>query len=594
MHLNDFMIRGKDLPQRTRGNDGVFMDSSLPANAPDLIWLPLVFVLFGAGLATAVVRRLRLPACFWLALVFGATAITSYLDFYVWFFSPSLGRQVSLATLIVSALALAWQCRDESVRRLLTQRDVWLPGLLTLLVMLAYLCVLAWPRTLANYRFDLHLPPEDNIVPRVLADRFEWGFYRHETPPPIMWPGYRSSDRPPVQAGIVLALRPWQISSTSWTYEIIGLLCQLGWIPALYALARTIGVDRRGMIVILIGCATSGFFFLNSIYVWPKFLAATLFLTGLTLLLHVRQRPHARRRAGESASSDTGAHTPHALMIVIAGTLFGLALLAHGGPFFSVIALPVLVMMLRPWPRVSIGALLGAVLIPSLLLVPWLVYQRFYDPPGDRLVKMHLAGLEPNDDKDTRSVWRALRDQYRALTLRGYLAGRWSNVTEQFLVFGKAPPLGWVFWLQWQQFFHQLPALDTLLIGCVAFVLPRRSRISDERARLLRSILVYTVAATAIWIVLMLAPNSAMIHQGSYATTALLFFCAGAYLAQLPNAVVIGALAVHVVFSARVWAAWPRDVALSAGMQQPNALYLCAAALFLTAFACCLRMIPEV
>jgi hypothetical protein len=23
-----------------------------------------------------------------------------------------------------------------------------------------------------------------------------------------------------------------------------------------------------------------------------------------------------------------------------------------------------------------------------------------------------------------------------------------------------------VFWLQWQQFFHQLPALDALLIGC--------------------------------------------------------------------------------------------------------------------------------
>jgi len=58
---------------------------------------------------------------------------------------------------------------------------------------------------------------------------------------------------------------------------------------------------------------------------------------------------------------------------------------------------------------------------------------------------------------------------------------------------------------------------------------------------------VYTVGATAIWMVLMIAPKSAMIHQGSYATTVLLFFCAGTYLAMLPDAIVIGALVLHMV-----------------------------------------------
>jgi hypothetical protein len=554
------------------------MDSPLPANAPDVLWLPLVFVLFGAGLATTVVRRLRLPPCFWLALVFGATGVASYLLFFVWFFSAPLGRQVSSATLIVSALVFVWHCREERTRRLLQQVDVWLPGLLMMLVMIAYLCVLAWPHTLANYRFDLHLPPEDNLVPRLLADRVDWGFYRHATPPPIMWPGYRSSDRPPLQAGIVLALRPWQLLSTSWTYEIVGLLCQLGWIPALYALARTIGVDRRGMMVILIGCATSGFFFLNSIYVWPKLLAAALFLTGMALLLHVRR----------------GEHIPQASAIVpIVGTLFTLALLAHGGPFFSLVALPLLLMMLRPWPPVSTVAIIGTLAIGAVLLMPWLAYQRFYDPPGDRLLKIHLAGIAPDDDKDTRTLWRTLRDEYGKLTPARYLAGRWSNVTEQFLVFGKTPPFGWVFWLQWQQFFHQLPALDTLLIGCAACVLPPWSRERTERARLLRTILVYAVGSTAIWIVLMLAPNSAMIHQGSYATTVLLFFCVGAYLAMLQDAIVIGALGLHVVFSALVWGAWPTAVVPTPGVPQPNVLYLYAAAFFLGAFALCLRMIPD-
>lgn len=39
----------------------------------------------------------------------------------------------------------------------------------------------------------------------------------------------------------------------------------------------------------------------------------------------------------------------------------------------------------------------------------------------------------------------------------------------------------------------------------------------------------------AIWIVVMIVPASALVHQGSYAMTALLLFCGAAFVAALPT-----------------------------------------------------------
>lgn len=540
----------------------------LAAHLPDLLWLPVAFVLLGAALATLTVTRLRLPAYFWLPLVFGGTSLVSYVLFYVWFLSSSIGRQLSWWTLIIATIAFAWQCADRGVRRLLAQRDAWLPGLLMTLVMLAYVCLLAWPQVSANYRFRIPLPPEDNNAPRVLADRIDWRFYQRGTPPAIMDHGYRSSDRPPLQSGIVLALRPWQISYDTWSYQILGLFCQLGWIPALYALTRTIGLQRRQLVAVFIASICSGFFFVNSIFTWPKLLAATLFLSALALLLHVIRR-------GEPAP---------ARAIPVIATLIMLALLAHGGPFFSIIALPILLWPLRPWPRVRLRDALLAGAIAATLLAPWLAYQRLYDPPGDRLWKIHFAGLPQDDFSDTRPFPQALREEYGKLTPGRYLAGRWSNIKEQFLVFGKAPPLGPVYWVQWQQFIHHLPALDVLLIGFVALL--------TTRDRLLRSLTVYAFATLIIWLVLLLAPESALVHHGSYANMALLFLCASALLATLPAPIVIGALTVHVALFAWAWCAWPNQP--PPAPQQGNPLYLIVAALCLIAFAIGLRLAPDV
>lgn len=441
------------------------MGSSLVSNIPDAVWLPVVFFLLGAGPGTLLMRWLRLPAYFWLPVSFASACLASYPIFYIYFLDSGSGRMASRSIVICSAVLFAWQCRRADIRRFLTDRDVWLPGLLTGLAFAGYLCLLAWPGSTANYRVRTPVPPEDNIVPRYLADWLDFEFYKHQTPPAISDDGYRSSDRPPLQTAITLTLRPWQLRVNAWMYQIIGTMCQLGWIPALYALARGIGLDRRRMTVLLLATVCSGFFFLNSIYTWPKLLAATLCLTGLALWVHL------------SGEREQTART--AAIFVATVVLFALSLLAHGGPFFSLVALPFLFVWFGLSKTVRWRDAVVGVVLAALLLTPWLAYQHFYDPPGDRLLKIHLAGVVPIT---SRSIWQTLADQYRALTPGDYVAGRWANLKEQFLVFGKIGMDDPIFYVQWQQFFHHLPALDFLAFGFLAMLLRpgRRDRLRRE------------------------------------------------------------------------------------------------------------------
>jgi hypothetical protein len=81
----------------------------------------------------------------------------------------------------------------------------------------------------------------------------------------------------------------------------------------------------------------------------------------------------------------------------IAGAAIGLALLSHGGIAFTVIALGIILLATRRFPP-SLSAF-SCILMLSLFLLPWRIYQKFYDPPGDRLLKWHLAGVRKLDSR---------------------------------------------------------------------------------------------------------------------------------------------------------------------------------------------------
>jgi hypothetical protein len=504
------------------------------------IWLLALPLLLGLLPGTLAVRRSRLPPWFWMPATLAAGAFAAYILFWVFFFWPKPAKPIALSVIILSVGGFLLQLESRELRAFLRQRDVWLPGVLTVLLAAAYLAYLAWPGTAVWDRFTISVPPGDNMVPMMVAERVYWGYY-HLTTPPLLPQDYffaqtRSSDRPPLLAAIVMALRPAQFTYSPWTYQIVGTMCQMGWVSVLYALGRTLMLTRRQLAFTIAATASSGFFLMHSLLTWPKLLGAWLFLFALALIVHAARHEEARTTQ----------------MAAAIGALLALSQLSHGGPFFSIVALPVFLLLIGAWRfvRPMQAAIVACTMV--LLLAPWMAYQRFYDPPGNALVKLHLAGV--TDDADTRGTLEAVVDAYRGVTWSAWLEGRWENVREQWLVFGKSGRSHPVDWGQWQQFFHHVPALDFLVFGYLAFAVRRwRASGDSESFRWLGHLTWYALAATLVWIVILFPAGTAMIHHGSYATTALLFFCAAAWAASLPRWIGTTLLALHVTLFILIW-----------------------------------------
>jgi hypothetical protein len=192
----------------------------------------------------------------------------------------------------------------------------------------------------------------------------------------------------------------------------------------------------------------------------------------------------------------------------------GLAWLAHGGVAFSFLAL----LPLLAW-RARHGAwrawLPGAAVLLTFVL-PWLVFQRAYDPPGNRLLKWHLGGQEA---KDPRGTWETVRDGYARLGWREAWANKVSNFHGQ--VFGDWRDLGDVSAAtaadrRNHEFFHPGRALTWWpVLALLAIAVTRRPVVTP--ARDLALFTGWLLATTVVWCLLMFGPYTAVIHQGSYA-----------------------------------------------------------------------------
>jgi hypothetical protein len=414
----------------------------------------------------------------------------------------------------------------------LRSKDVWLPGALLFLLLLAYLFLLYARDAPVNTRFTWALPI-DNSIPLLFANLLDTDAWSHRQP--FLGGEWQTSDRPPLQAALVLATRPLALGAPiDLAYQVVATTCQLGWLPALYALGRQLRLTRRQLMYVMLGCSYSGFFFLNTVYTWPKLLAGWLFIVALTLLMHATER-----------EDDAGRLAP------LVGALLALSLLAHNGTAFSMLAFPVLWLTWRSSKVLRIRHLLNAAMVCLLLLSPWLAYQRFYDPPGNRLLKLHLAGLEL---VDSRSVLEAVVDQYARLTPTEYLLGRWTNLYTQVKLDPRVPGETVIDWVRRQQFFHHAAALDLLCLGLFGLWLrPRREDAGDHAIRGMRQLASYAAATVVLWCIVMFTSGAAIIHQGSYAATMLLFMGASVGLVSLPRPIRAAAMSLHVLLFITVW-----------------------------------------
>ena len=518
------------------------------------VFLGQCLVFSGAGVAAQLWRR-RLTGRGSTALeavLLGALApcALGYLAFAAYFAHPLLGRTFSWLsiTTILATLAHAYLLpllhlspsaslpRSPSPR--LHHRLLVLPALAGLFYLsVLFIFPLGNVTPTAGQRFHPNLPG-DNFIPTIFAERLHSG-----VSPQAPGGDWLSSDRPPLQAGLALVTLP-VFRALDLGYDkacaTAGVWFQLLWIPALWVFLRWLGLTERDAHAATAALVFTGWLLFNSVFVWPKLAGAALVLLAFCTFFATESALDPRHRW------------------LAGGALAALGSLAHGGVMFSLLALAPLVVLLpffgRKTPKVdrTLRArfspfplpwrdLLPAALVFIVLSLPWFAYQRLYEPPGNRLIKWHLAGTIP---PDARGVLETLVSNYETQGWAQTLATRRANLEIIFLgewrhllttrdreaIAGRRS----------EEIFHTFRSSAAWILGAAALpvlLVPLSSvpcppsPVPCPPSSVLRPpfplprhalSLAWLALTLALWLALMFHPFGTLLHQGSYVVPLLL------------------------------------------------------------------------
>jgi hypothetical protein len=487
----------------------------------------------GLPVAALLVTRGRLEPALLVPAAVVVSSLAGYLTFWAFFLSPGLGRGLGWAVLLGGVAALATSvARSRAVRDLLLSRETLAPVILMGLVGLFFLSLLygvdlevgieGQPRI----RFFEYSLAVDGEIPYHFADIL----YNHEDPRekfPARVPGWQSSDRPPLQAGLTLLQLPliYRAGDPRLYAAVAGCAFQCAWVPAVWALWRLGGLPRRRAGLALLFVVLTGFALVNSVFTWPKLLAAALTLFAVSLALCGREPGRAFPLARAA----------------LLGLAAALGCLAHGGVAFTLLPLGLLLLLPRYYPGLSRLALAATVFVA--VIVPWMLYQSRFDPPGDRLVRAHLAGASPTW-REGRPLWRNLLDAYAALGPGEVVANKLANLRVLFTAakdqYGWPPhrtPAEWpadASSYRRCEFLALFWSLGLLNLGWLAAVVAARRPALRLDPTLGLAVPALGLAAVLAWVLLMFGPGGTVVHQGSYATSLLLMAALAAWLTALP------------------------------------------------------------
>jgi hypothetical protein len=461
----------------------------------------------GVAVVLFAVRRGIKQAPVLLAIGLVASGLVGALGFWTFFADPLVGESFAFFALFGSILLGGWSAWGANLDRALLGRlavplGLWILGS-AFLVFFGFLHGgTATGEATGAARF-LGPLPSDSDMPKFFA---EW-FYlhgHHGTPP--VYPGeWLFSDRPPLQAGYVLSQRPFHGDASGLDYEVLGVILQQLWIVGLWALVDAAGLRRTTRGLVMVTVLVSDLALVNGFFVWPKLLPAAFLLAAAALLL-TPLWDEVRKRLWGAA---------------LVAALCGLAMLAHGSSAFGVIALAIFAVWrgIPSWRWIGVGLAVGVVLLGS-----WSAYQRYGDPPGNRLTKYSLAGVI---EIDGRSTGEAIRDAYSEVGLGGAVERKGENFSEMLGTQRALPGLEAAFQgnltmaikgIREIGFFYLLPSLGLLLLGPLAMLARRRrDRDDPEWGFALRCFAVFVIGAVS-WGLLLFGGvgDLTVIHSGSY------------------------------------------------------------------------------
>lgn len=491
-----------------------------------------LFLLPGLAVTAAVALRHKLCGVYALILTIVSSAVLGYAAFWIYLASKMLGRLFSIGVMVIAAVVLVRGLREQQVRSLIGGMARSFAYVFT--VGLCYLCfffLFSNPLTsrvdLANVRFFDGVRPGDDLIPYIFAERI----YDQQPLRPFCCGDWLSSDRPPLQAGIFLLQRPIRFfGNAGLQYQLLGTALQCLWICGVWVFLRATDTPERRIKQVLGFLVFSGFLFYNSLYLWPKLLSAGLML----FVFAIAAKALVENRRVTSLEATLGAAS------------FGLATMAHPGSVFSAPALVVVLLAKRKLVNARRCAL-GAVVI-AFIVIPWMGYQKFYDPPGNRLVKMHLAGVS---GIDSRSVWQALRDAYASQSIAVIARYKWSNVST---LLGRDPidiaRAGESRFAQREYVWNAVGILNLGWLAAFAFFLRRKNVPAVPYAGWM---IIVALINLLVWAIVMFGPHATITAHGSYTDILLLSVGLLGFLLTWSRLILLLLLAVQVFNFFVVW-----------------------------------------
>ncbi len=484
-----------------------------------LFWVLIVLPGFAlcAGAIRANVRGTLKLGLFLMAGI----AIPGYLMFWVYLASPRVG--VALCKVIPYALAavLLWlliRVQAEGRKRVV---PLLVPFGLMLFASAGVLSLgylyggQAEPDLTGQNRFSHHLPI-DNIMPL----QFAKGLVKGSVPRPLM-ADWLSSDRPPLQTGIVLTLEPFMNHKRELRYHIASVILQTLWIPALWLMLRAFRISHVTTAVAIATIYFSGFALVNTFYVWPKLLA-----TGFTLAFAV-----------PVLVMDGSFRRATWWWRVLIAFLLACGLLAHGGSLFALLGICFFVVV-RFRSSLHIREVFICAVIVIAFYAPWMGYQKFVDPPGDRLLKWHLAGVEKITPEP---AFQTIYNAYRNQNFESWLSAREINAAVLFehqLDF--LNQLGFNAHSRKEmrvlQFFYFMPALGFCCVGVFGLVVKWRGK----EIKAARRMVLWALLTAAFSILLEFAPASTVLQSCSYVMVIMAMTgCVLAFRAVIPKIAIV-------------------------------------------------------
>jgi hypothetical protein len=496
----------------------------------------LAMALIGTGACLAVAALVATGAALlcrrfwqvdrWMAVPCGLAGlvVASMAAFFAWLGGPTLGRVVGDTTVLASLVICArhvWSLpagrRLESVATAV--RRVAPVALATGAVLLVTMgLTYLWTSradlfSLSAIRFS-HQLPWDNELQAIISNRLADGL-----DPRGQLSSWLTSDRPPLQSGfqlLTMQVGDWLPLERPALLAHASVAAQLVWVPAAYAVCRSLGHAPRSAVLAAVFAGFSGTVLLNTVFTWPKIMCAGLLLAAVAVALRYRTRP----RTGEAV----------VLALLTAG-----GALAHGSGVFFV---PVLIAVLL-WGRLRTARpayLLTGIGTAVLTYAPWLAYQRFYDPPGTRLLFYQLAGVK-----------EIVREPFLPFLLRRYADAGWSEVLHDKMAnlawpvrsgpFDGFSLTGLDFHARRVSEFFVLStavgwaALPLLGLVCAAVVTAARHRQNPAQVRTAVRLLAVSLLGMILWALALWGPGTTWLHVSPLAPLFLVYLLPTAWVA---------------------------------------------------------------